>query len=227
MFSYQFCEISKNTFFYRTPLVAASGGPKTKPCGTPVYQCILIFAYWDERVVNSLPNNSEVGSRACFLHHTAWVFKLNHQARPCQRLLKYLETVPLALAEELQSKDLYILCVKERNCGMQKSLCKKWNLVNWHLGSNLFSRKKLNKELKRILSNTWLKAGRRLIGLYFFSFLWSWTKILFFQLFGYTPSSKKDKNKVRKGSTIAFLQNWIILIDMSSQPWAFSGLRSF
>ena len=25
VFSYEFCEISKNTFFYRTPLVAASG----------------------------------------------------------------------------------------------------------------------------------------------------------------------------------------------------------
>ena len=25
MFSYEFCEISKNAFFYRTPLVAASG----------------------------------------------------------------------------------------------------------------------------------------------------------------------------------------------------------
>ena len=25
VFSFEFCEISKNTFFYRTPLVAASG----------------------------------------------------------------------------------------------------------------------------------------------------------------------------------------------------------
>ena len=48
MFSCEFCEISKNTFFYRTPLVAASIGETTKNniSVTDPKTVIIVFIAW-------------------------------------------------------------------------------------------------------------------------------------------------------------------------------------
>ena len=62
-------------------------GPKTEPCGTPA-RILVHFdvARWEEHVTDGLSNNFKLGLEVCFLHHTNWVCKLNHNARPCQRL---------------------------------------------------------------------------------------------------------------------------------------------
>ena len=62
-------------------------GPKTEPCGTPP-RILVHFdvARWEEHVTDGLSNNFKLGLEVCFLHHTNWVCKLNHHARPCQSL---------------------------------------------------------------------------------------------------------------------------------------------
>ena len=49
VFSCEFCEISKNTFFYRTPVVAASG--QVKVTCQPIYSNIFrMFNYINKRM---------------------------------------------------------------------------------------------------------------------------------------------------------------------------------
>ena len=62
-------------------------GPKIEPCGTPARILVRCdVARWEEHVTDGLSNNFKLGLEVCFLHHTNWVCKLNHHARPCQRL---------------------------------------------------------------------------------------------------------------------------------------------
>lgn len=55
------------------------------------YLSIFMLTYRDEHFVDGLSNNSKLGLEICFLHHMTSVCKLNHLARPCQRLWRSLK----------------------------------------------------------------------------------------------------------------------------------------
>ena len=73
-----FIEIKNN----KGPKTPNNKGPKT-PARILVH---FDVARWEEHVTDGLSNNFKLGLEVCFLHHTNWVCKLNHHARPFQRL---------------------------------------------------------------------------------------------------------------------------------------------
>ena len=73
------------------------------------YLSIFMLIYRDEHFVDCLSNNFEFGSRVCSIHHTTWFCKLNHHARPCRRLSRYLKMFLLNIMKGYD-QDIYISC---------------------------------------------------------------------------------------------------------------------